>query len=50
VRVYRLVTNKTVEEGILSKAQGKKHLDNKIIQAGLFNEKATDADRNNKLR
>ena len=29
---------------------GKKDLDNKIIQAGMFNEKASDAERNNKLR
>ena len=28
----------------------KKDLDNKIIQAGMFNDKATDAERSNKLR
>jgi SNF2 family DNA or RNA helicase len=31
VRVFRLVSNQTVEEGILSKAMSKKDLDNKII-------------------
>ena len=50
VRVFRLVTNTVVEEGILSKAMGKKDLDNKIIQAGMFNDLASDAQRNNKLR
>jgi SNF2 family DNA or RNA helicase len=31
-----------MEEGILSKALSKKDLDNKIIQAGMFNQKASD--------
>jgi ATP-dependent helicase STH1/SNF2 len=31
VRILRLVTSNTIEEGILSKALGKKNLDDKII-------------------
>jgi len=37
VRIYRLITNSRVEEGILNKAEEKKDLDNIIIQAGMFN-------------
>jgi len=37
VRVYRLITRSNVEEGILDRATSKKDLDNKIIQAGMFN-------------
>jgi SNF2 family DNA or RNA helicase len=49
VRVYRLISNSQVEEGILSKALSKKDLDNKIIQAGMFNQKASDQERQIKL-
>ena len=42
VRVYRLITATKVEEGILKKAMQKKSLDDKIIQAGMFNDKASD--------
>lgn len=49
VRVYRLISNSQVEEGILSKALSKKDLDNKIIQAGMFNQKASDQERQMKL-
>jgi ATP-dependent helicase STH1/SNF2 len=42
VKVLRLISNATIEEGILLKAMGKKQLDNKIIQAGTFNEKANE--------
>lgn len=45
VRVYRLITATNVEEGILFKATYKKALDNKIIQAGMFNNEASDLDR-----
>jgi hypothetical protein len=34
-----------VEEGIFSRANYKKDLDNKIIQAGMFNQKASDQER-----
>lgn len=49
VRVYRLITNTKVEEDILSRATKKKNLDNVVIQAGLFNQKASDVDRRKKL-
>jgi SNF2 family DNA or RNA helicase len=42
VKVFRLISNATIEEGILQKAMGKKQLDNKIIQAGTFNERANE--------
>ena len=45
VRVYRLITISRVEEGILSKAEEKKDLDELIIQAGGFGHKQSDADR-----
>lgn len=45
VRVYRLITSTKIEEGIFSKAMLKKDLENKIIQAGMFNTKASDNDR-----
>lgn len=38
-----------MEEGILSKAQYKKGLDDKIIQAGMFNDNASDLERQKKL-
>jgi len=49
VRVYRLVTNTKVEEEILSRAAEKKNIDNVVIQAGLFNQKASDIERQQKL-
>ena len=49
VRVYRLITATKIEEGILNKATQKKDLDAKIIQAGMFNDKASDTDRQKKL-
>jgi ATP-dependent helicase STH1/SNF2 len=48
--VFRLASSCSIEESILSKASHKKALDNKIIQAGMFNDKATDQERNFKLR
>ncbi|CAG9314111.1 SMARCA4_1 [Blepharisma stoltei] len=50
VRVYRLVTNTKIEEAILTKAAYKKDVDAKVIQAGLFNTKSTELERNEKLR
>ena len=50
VRVYRLISKTIVEEGILNRATGKKDLDAKIIQAGLFNQKASDQERNLRLQ
>eukprot|EP01022_Parablepharisma_sp_SALTPOND_P021983 TRINITY_DN43_c0_g1_i1.p1 TRINITY_DN43_c0_g1~~TRINITY_DN43_c0_g1_i1.p1 ORF type:complete len:1112 (+),score=159.57 TRINITY_DN43_c0_g1_i1:1539-4874(+) len=49
VRVYRLVTSTKVEEEILSRAAMKKNIDNMVIQAGLFNQKASDSERRQKL-
>ena len=49
MRVFRLITATKVEEGILSKATYKKGLDDKIIQAGMFNDNASDTDRQKKL-
>ncbi len=49
VRVYRLITTTKIEEGILNKATQKKDLDAKIIQAGMFNDKASDMDRQKRL-
>lgn len=50
VRVYRLITMSRVEEGILSKAEEKKDLDELIIQAGGFGQKQSDIDRQQKLK
>lgn len=50
VRIYRLITNSRVEEGILNKAEEKKDLDNIIIQAGMFNNQATEQARQQKLQ
>lgn len=44
-----MITATKVEEGILSKATYKKGLDDKIIQAGMFNDNASDIDRQKKL-
>lgn len=49
VRVLRLVTNKTIEERILSKASYKRSLDEMVIQAGMYNNKSTDVERRQKL-
>lgn len=49
VRVFRLITNGTIEENILSKASYKKNLDEMIIQAGMYNNKSTDVERRQRL-
>jgi superfamily II DNA/RNA helicase len=49
VRVFRLITNTIIEEGILTRASYKKNLDNKIIEAGMFNNKTSDSERQKKL-
>ena len=46
---FPALTATNVEEGILFKATYKKALDNKIIQAGMFNNEASDLDRQKKL-
>lgn len=50
VRVLRFVSSNTIEENIYDKAKGKKDLDNMIIQAGMFNNKGSEAERVNRLR
>jgi ATP-dependent helicase STH1/SNF2 len=45
VRIYRLVTVESVEEMILARAQYKLNLDGKIIQAGKFDQKSTNEER-----
>lgn len=50
VRILRLVTSKSVEEAILARAQDKLDLDGKVIQAGKFDHKTTDREREELLR
>ena len=50
VRVYRLVTNTFLEEAILSRAEEKKDLDEKVIQAGLFNRLSSEQEHQAKLK
>ena len=41
VKIFRLVTNKSIEEDILATAQGKLAIDGKVIQAGKFDNKVS---------
>ncbi|WBW73961.1 RSC-type complex ATPase Snf21 [Schizosaccharomyces osmophilus] len=50
VRIYRLITEKSVEENILSRAQYKLDIDGKVIQAGKFDNKSTPEERDAFLR
>ncbi|KAJ2682108.1 ATP-dependent DNA helicase Snf21, partial [Coemansia spiralis] len=50
VRVLRLITRKTVEESILERAEFKRNLDGKVIQAGKFDNKTTPEEREQILR
>uniref|UniRef100_A0A0G4G8N8 Uncharacterized protein n=1 Tax=Chromera velia CCMP2878 TaxID=1169474 RepID=A0A0G4G8N8_9ALVE len=50
VRVFRLITRSAFEELVLSKAEFKLDIDNKIIQAGMFNSSSTESERVDKLR
>lgn len=45
VRVLRLMTVNTVEEKILAAAKYKLNMDEKVIQAGMFDNKSTLTDR-----
>lgn len=49
VRVFRFISNDTIEEYILHRANEKKDLDEKIIQAGMFNQKTSDQERQKNL-
>jgi ATP-dependent helicase STH1/SNF2 len=50
VRILRLITAKSVEESILARAQYKLDIDGKVIQAGKFDNKTTDREREELLR
>jgi SWI/SNF-related matrix-associated actin-dependent regulator of chromatin subfamily A protein 2/4 len=45
VRVFRLITINSIEERILERANFKLDIDQKIIEAGMFNKKSTASDR-----
>eukprot|EP00871_Galdieria_phlegrea_P002498 jgi/Galph1/3249/GphlegSOOS_G1906.1 len=49
VKVFRLVCSGTVEEKILEQAQRKLNMDAQVIQAGQFNNRASDLDRRRML-
>ncbi|KAI9818553.1 MAG: hypothetical protein M1827_000612 [Pycnora praestabilis] len=50
VRILRLITSNSVEEKILEKAQYKLDMDGKVIQAGKFDNKSTNEERDALLR
>ena len=50
VRVFRLITQTSVEESMLSKASVKKSMDEKVIKAGNFNSGSNQQDRHRKLQ
>jgi ATP-dependent helicase STH1/SNF2 len=50
VRILRLITSNSIEEHILAKAQKKLDLDGKVIQAGKFDNKTTEKEREELLR
>lgn len=45
VRIFRLVSANTVEENILARANYKLDIDGKVIQAGKFDNRSTEEDR-----
>lgn len=45
VRIFRLVTQNSIEENILARANYKLDIDGKVIQAGKFDNRSTDEDR-----
>lgn len=50
VRIFRLITSNSIEEYILERAQFKLNLDGKVIQAGKFDHKSTNEEREALLR
>ncbi|KAI9337591.1 SNF2 family N-terminal domain-containing protein [Zopfochytrium polystomum] len=50
VRILRLITTNSIEEHILAKAQQKLDLDGKVIQAGKFDQKTSEKEREELLR
>lgn len=45
VRIFRLISANSIEEDILAKANYKLDIDGKVIQAGKFDNRSTDEDR-----
>lgn len=50
VRIYRLITEDSVEEGILQRAQQKLDIDGKVIQAGKFDNRSSSEEQEAFLR
>jgi ATP-dependent helicase STH1/SNF2 len=50
VRILRLISSNSVEEKILERARYKLDMDDKVIQAGKFDNKSTNEERENLLR
>src|SRR5271154_6630295 len=50
VRILRLISSNSVEEKILERAQFKLDMDGKVIQAGKFDNKSTNEEREQLLR
>ena len=50
VRILRLISSNSVEEKILERARYKLDMDGKVIQAGKFDNKSTNEERENLLR
>ncbi|KAI1661630.1 chromatin remodeling complex SWI/SNF, component SWI2 and related ATPase [Daldinia decipiens] len=50
VRILRLITSNSVEEKILERAKFKLDMDEKVIQAGRFDNKSSETDRDAMLR
>ncbi|KAI8093622.1 SNF2 family N-terminal domain-containing protein [Halteromyces radiatus] len=50
VRIFRLITENSIEESILARAQYKLDIDGKVIQAGKFDNRSTEEDREAFLR
>merc|ERR1712114_146616 len=50
VRVLRLITVNSVEERILAAARYKLNMDEKVIQAGMFNQRSTGSERHELLQ
>ncbi|KAI0565707.1 chromatin remodeling complex / DNA-dep ATPase [Gracilaria domingensis] len=50
VRVYRLICSGSIEEKILKRANRKLQMDAQVIQAGQFNNKSSDNDRQEMLK
>jgi SWI/SNF-related matrix-associated actin-dependent regulator of chromatin subfamily A protein 2/4 len=49
VRVLRLITVNSIEEKILAAARFKLNVDEKVIQAGMFDQKSTGSERRQML-